>query len=77
MKQKAMVWRDSIYHSSFICDCGADLMKENATVNQEGWLFCRKCHLCVAKIEEIEAPEKLAPGKYGSYIEIQRRKRMS
>ena len=77
MRQKAMVWRDFIYHGSFVCDCGADLLADDNTILRDDWLYCKKCGLRVAKIEEIEAPEKIAPGKYGSYIEFQRKRRMS
>lgn len=81
MKQPAMIWKESVYNGGFICRCGADLLADGAlrTGFFQGveYKICRKCSLFVARIEEIEAPEKLAPGKYGSYIEFQRKKRMS
>lgn len=78
MRQKAMVWRNSIYHGSFICRCGADLLKLNATAYQDSThVLCRRCGYVVAEIEEIEAPEKIAPGVYGDYIEFQRKRRIS
>ena len=62
MRQQAMVWRNDIYHGSFICRCGADLLKLNATAYKDNThVFCRRCGYVVAEIEEIEAPADQKP----------------
>lgn len=77
MKQKAMIWRKTVYDAGFVCKCGADLTADHATKigTFEGgtYLFCAKCAHVVAKITDIDVPEKLAPGTYGDYLEFERK----
>ena len=76
-----MIWKTSVYDGGFVCRCGADLLADGAmrtgVFHGKEYRICKKCSQFVARIDEIDFPEKLAPGKYGDYLEFERKRRMS
>lgn len=76
MKQKAIIWKESVYKNNFVCPiCGNKLfdVNKNELVEDnvgfiphfENNILCMKCHNFVAIIKEIDGNGEIGlQGKY-------------